>query len=72
MMLTVVGHPNSRQEKIEEDLLGTLHVWTKEPPLEGRANYAITESLATYFKVNKARVELIAGAKSKNKIFKII
>jgi len=71
MKIAVIAHPNSKQAKIEKDLLGTLHVWVKAPPLEGRANREIVEALAGYFKVKKSQVELLSGAKSKNKTFEI-
>lgn len=71
MKITVIAHPNSKNPKIEKDLLGNLHVWVKEPPLEGKANRAIEESLAIYFKVKKHQLELISGAKAKNKIFEV-
>lgn len=71
MRITIIAHPNSKRPRVEEDLLGTLHVYVGEPPLEGRANRATIESLAKYFKTNKSSIELISGSKSKNKIFDI-
>ena len=72
MKISVIVHPNARQERIEKDLLDTLHVYVSKPPLEGKANRAATETLADYFKVSKSQVSLISGHKSKYKIFEII
>jgi hypothetical protein len=72
MKITVIAHPNAKRPRIEEDLLGTLHVYVNAPPLEGKANKAIEEALAAHFKVKKTQVELISGQKSKNKTFEII
>ncbi len=72
MKLSVVAHPNAKKEKIEEDLLGTLHVYVNEPPLNGRANSAIINSLSKHFKIKRSNVILISGEKSKNKVFEII
>lgn len=71
MEISVIAHPNSKKARIEKDLLGTIHVYVNEPPLEGKANMAVIESLAEYFKIKKSGVRLLAGAKSKNKLFEI-
>lgn len=71
MKLAVIAHPNSKQPRVEKDLLGNIHVYVKSPPLEGKANREIIEALANHFKVKKSQVELKFGAKSKNKIFEI-
>ena len=72
MKLSVIVHPNSKKERVEKDLLGTLHVYVNAPPLEGKANSAVIEKLANYFKTKKGNVILISGKKSKIKIFEII
>lgn len=71
MNITVIVHPNARQPRIEKDLLGMLHVYVHEPPLEGRANAAVTEALADYFATKRKNVTLIRGEKSKQKVFSI-
>ena len=71
MKISVIVHPNSKKERIEEDLLGALHVWVNQPPLEGRANQATISALAEHFKTNKTKVKLISGVKSKYKVFTV-
>ena len=71
MKVTVIAHPNARKAKVEGDLLGTLHVYVKEPPLEGRANIAVIEELSKYFNTKKNAIVLVSGEKSKMKIFEI-
>lgn len=71
MKIAIIAHPNAKRPRIEEDLLGTLHVYVNAPPLEGKANRAIEEALADHFKVKKSQVDLISGQKSKNKLFEI-
>jgi len=70
--IDVIAHPNAKKERIEKDLLETYHIYVNEPPLEGKANAAIINSLSKYFNVSKSNVFLISGQKSKNKIFEII
>ena len=71
MKIEVIVHPNARKPRIERDLLDMMHVYVLEPPLEGRANKAVIEALAKHFKVKKSEVILVAGKKSKIKLFEI-
>lgn len=57
---------------IEKDLLGALHAYVREPPLEGKANKAVIKLLGEFFNVRKNNILLISGVKSKNKIFEIL
>lgn len=71
MNISVITHPNSKKPRIEEDLLGMLHVYVSAPPLEGKANMAVIESLAEHFGVKKSAVILLSGHTSKHKRFEI-
>lgn len=72
MKISVIVHPNSKREGIEKDLLGDLHVYVNQPPLEGKANRAAISALADHFNTSKTNVTLISGAKSKYKVFIIL
>lgn len=72
MRISILVHPNARKPRVEKDLLGTLHVYVHEPPLEGKANNAVIEALAKYFEVKRSRVLLVSGQKSKIKLFEIL
>ncbi len=72
MKASVIAHPNSKSPRIEKDLLGVLHVYVSEPPLEGKANKAVIEALAEYHEVKNSQIILLSGQKSKNKTFEII
>jgi uncharacterized protein (TIGR00251 family) len=61
----------NKRPRVEQDLFGALHVFVREPPLEGRANQAVIKCLARHFKVAKSQVELVSGAKGKVKTFLI-
>ena len=69
MKISIIAHPNSKKPRVEKDLFETLHVYVSEPPLEGKANNAVREALADYFKVKKNCVLMVSGEKSKNKLF---
>lgn len=71
MKLSVIVHPNAKHPRIEEDLLGMMHVYVKAPPLEGKANASVIEALAEHLKIKKGNVVLLRGGKSKMKVFEI-
>ena len=53
--------------------VGDLYqVAVKEAPVGGKANEAIINALAEYFNIAKARINLISGQTSKQKIFEIL
>lgn len=72
MKIAVVVHPNAKNSRVEKDVTEIIHVYVHAPPLEGKANQAVIESLATFLKIKKSKILLIRGEKSKNKVFEII
>ena len=50
MKISGIAHPNAKNPRVEKDLLGKLHIYVHEPPLEGKANNAFMEALAKHFK----------------------
>ncbi len=72
MKINIIAHPNAKIPRIEKDLLGTIHVYVKEPPLEEKANNAIINALVNHFNVKRSKVLLVSGDKSKNKTFEIL
>lgn len=71
MKVTIIVHPNSKKPRIEKDLLDITHIYVREPALEGKANKAVIKALAKEYNVAKSSVVLIAGARSKIKVFKV-
>ncbi|OGN34855.1 MAG: hypothetical protein A3I39_03260 [Candidatus Yanofskybacteria bacterium RIFCSPLOWO2_02_FULL_47_9b] len=51
--------------------MATYKVSVKEPAVDGRANEAITRTLAKHFKVARSSVRLVSGQTSRRKIFEI-
>jgi len=72
MKVIIIAHPNAKNPRIEKDLEGTLHVYVNKPPLEGKANKAIIESLAKFFNTKKNNIMLLSGEKSKHKVFEVL
>lgn len=71
MKIFIKAKPNSREEKIEKIDGINYVVSVKEPPKKGKANEAIRNALAVYFKTGSANVRIISGYSSRNKIIEI-
>lgn len=72
MKIFVKAKPSSKIENIEKIDESHYVVSVKEPPIKGKANQAIRNALAVYFKTGSARVKIISGFSSRNKIIEII
>jgi len=72
MKINVKAKPSSREEKVEKIDDNNFVVSVKEPPEKGKANEAIRNALAVYFKTASARVKIVSGYSSRNKIIEIL
>ncbi len=72
MKIFIKAKPGAKEEKVEkvDDLNYVVSV--KEPPIKGKANEAIRNALAVYFKTGSSRVKIVSGYSSRNKIVEII
>lgn len=71
MKIFVKAKPNAREEKVEKIDEKNYVVSVKEPPEKGKANVAIRNALAVYFKTGSSCVKIISGYSSRNKIIEI-
>lgn len=76
MKISVKVIPYAKQTEVVDDsvdLLGAriLKVKVNQPPEDGKANKAVIEVLAEYFKIRKSAIFIIAGETSRNKIVEI-
>ncbi len=72
MKIFVKAKPNSKEEKVKKIDENNFVVSVKEPPVKGKANEAIRNALAVYFKTASSRVKIISGYSSRNKIIEIV
>jgi uncharacterized protein len=64
--------PGSRKGPlVEVDSTGELTIYVREPAVDGRANAAAIRLLAAHFQLPRSRVELVSGATSRLKRFRI-
>ncbi|NPB02796.1 MAG: DUF167 domain-containing protein [Thermotogae bacterium] len=71
MKVKVRVKPASKVAKVVEEE-GTLVVFLKSPPVEGRANRELVEVLAKHFGVTKDSVRILRGKKSRTKVIEIV
>lgn len=64
--------PGSRKGPIvETGPDGELTIYVREPAVDGKANAAVTRLLADHLGLPKSRVELVSGATSRHKRFRV-
>jgi uncharacterized protein len=63
--------PRSRRRRLLRNAPGELCLELTEPPAEGRANEAAIDFLAESLHVPRRSVELVTGAKSRRKLFRV-
>ncbi|MDR0417882.1 MAG: DUF167 domain-containing protein [Puniceicoccales bacterium] len=71
MRLSLKVIPNATRSEIIVRENGDLKVKVQTPPEDGKANKAVIQLLAKYFKVPKNRIRIIAGEKSSQKIIEV-
>jgi uncharacterized protein len=71
MQKTVKVKPNAKQQKIAEQVDGSLIVWLKSPPVDGKANAELIKLLAQKFNVTKSQIRIKSGVSSRQKLIEI-
>ncbi len=70
-LLPVRAQPGARKTAILGEQAGALKVAVTAPPEDGRANQALAEVLREAFGLKRSQVELVSGAKGRQKSFLI-
>lgn len=71
-IVVVKVKPGSRKGPlVETGSDGELTIYVHEPAVDGKANAAVTRLLAAHLGVPKSRVELMSGATSRLKRFRV-
>jgi len=70
--LVVNVKPGSRKGPlVEVGSDGELRVYVREPAIDGKANDAVIRLLAAYLELPRSRLQLVSGATSRLKRFRI-
>ncbi len=70
-LLPVRAQPGARKTAVVGEHAGALKVAVMSPPEDGRANQALGELLREVLGVKRSQVELVGGARSRQKSFLI-
>jgi uncharacterized protein len=70
-LLAVRVQPRAQRSAVEGWRDGALAVRVTAAPTEGRANRAVTELLADAFDVPASAIELVRGARGRDKLFRV-
>lgn len=71
MRIPVTVVPRARRTSVEQLEGGGLRVAVTAPPQEGRANEAVIEALAEYFRIPRSKVRIVLGRTARRKIVEI-
>jgi uncharacterized protein len=69
--ITVRVKPNSKQQKIEEVEDGSLKIYLKSSPVNGKANKELIQMLADKYNVPKSHISIRLGLASRQKVVEI-
>ncbi|WP_413774134.1 DUF167 family protein [Candidatus Nitrosacidococcus sp. I8] len=67
IILRIRLQPNARRNEILGIHGNQIKIKITAPPIEGKANLYLIDFLAKLFKVNKSKIDIVAGATSRDK-----
>jgi len=71
MRKTVSVKPGSRRQEVKEEADGSLVVYLKQRPVDGKANAELVEVLAEHWKVPRSAIRIKMGTTGRKKIVEI-
>jgi len=71
MKVSVRVQPRAPKEEVVENTGGSLRVYLRQAPADGKANKALIEILAQHYGMKKTEVRILTGERTKNKIVEI-
>lgn len=66
-MLSVYVQPKSSRNKFSSIFNASVKIRITAPPVDGKANKAVSEFLASFFKISKKDVQVASGRQSRRK-----
>jgi len=71
LILCVKVQPKSSKDEFCKVMENRLKVRITAPPIDGKANQHLIKFFASQFKVSQSKIQLLSGATSKEKRFRI-
>jgi uncharacterized protein (TIGR00251 family) len=72
MLIRVYVSPNAREARVVRVSDDYFEVRVDEMAVGGRANKRLLEILADHFKVQRSRISILKGAKTRDKLVQVI
>jgi len=72
MLIRVYVTPNAREARVVKVSDDHFEVRVDEMAVGGRANKRLLEILAEHFKIQKSRISILKGTKTRNKLVQVI
>jgi uncharacterized protein (TIGR00251 family) len=72
MLIRVYVTPNAREARVVKISEDYFEVRVDEIAVGGRANKRLLEILAEHFKVQRSRISILKGAKTRNKLVQVV
>jgi len=72
MLIRVYVTPNAREARVVKVSDDCFEVRVDEMAVGGRANKRLLEILAEHFRVQKSRISILKGGKTRNKLVQVI
>jgi len=72
MLIRVYVTPNAREARVVKVSDDYFEVRVDEMAVGGRANKRLLEILAEHFKIQKSRISILKGTKTRNKLVQVI
>ncbi|MFH1232034.1 MAG: DUF167 domain-containing protein [Planctomycetota bacterium] len=71
MLLNIKVIPRASKNEVKEESTGQYKIYLTAPPIDGKANDALIEILASHFHIAKQQIKIVRGLKSRHKIVEI-
>ena len=71
MQITGKVKPNSKEQKIIEEVDGSLTIRLKSPPVDGKANEELIKVLSKKYHIPKSYIRIKSGVSSRLKLIEI-
>ncbi len=69
--ITIRVVPKAKRQEVKELGEGVYKVWVSAAPDKGKANKAVIKAMADFLGVSKARLKIIRGHNSRDKVLEV-
>ena len=70
-LLTIRVQPRAKRDEVVGERAGAIVIRLAAPPVDGKANAALTAFIAQAAGVPRSRVEIVRGARSRDKVVRV-